>query len=139
ATCGLMDEVLVAFGSAWLGEAFGASLAERGVSLGIGTLGGVLGLVGLDRALAAGADPVRRLRAVSAASLVAFAAWLASPTLLLSTAALFLLEVALSQLYPLAMAQAHRALPGRSARVEAVAALLAPFDLVAPVLLGLVA
>lgn len=139
ATCGLLDEVFVAFGSAWLGRVHGATLAERGISLGIGTLGGILGLLWLDRALAAGADPVRRLRAVSAASLVGFAAWLAAPNLLVSTAALFVLELTTAQLYPLAMAQAHRALPGRSARVEAVAAFLAPFDLLAPVALGWVA
>ncbi|MCB9677682.1 MAG: MFS transporter [Alphaproteobacteria bacterium] len=139
ALCGLLDEVFVALGAAWLEERFGATAAERGFALSLGTVGGVAGLAVLERGLSRGGDPMRWLRGASGGSIVALVAWLAAPDLVSSTVALVVLEALVVMLYPLAQARAYRALPGRSALVAALGGLLAPVDFVAPVLLGWIA
>ena len=53
--------------------------------------------------------------------------------------ALFLCGLGSSVHYPLAVAAAHRALPGRPGRVEALQHLLSPLELAAPVVFGLLA
>lgn len=137
--CGLLDEIFVAFGSAWLEQAYGATLGQRGLVLGLGTAGGLVGLVWLEHALARGADPRRWLIGTSVATLAVLVAWVAAPTLWTSAALLVVLEVVAAQLYPLAEAQAYRALPGRAAMVDAIAGLYAPIGLAIPVGVGLVA
>lgn len=53
--------------------------------------------------------------------------------------ALFILGLGVAPWYPLAQAQAYAALPGRSGTVGALQALFAPIEIVAPLLIGLVA
>lgn len=137
--CGLLDETFVALASAWLAARFGASLALRGLILGGATAGGIAGLAGLDRALAAGQSPRRLLAGFSAATLLVLGAWMSAPDLFTSTVLLVLLEGVVAPLYPLAQAEAFRALPGRAPLIEAMQGLLSPLDWALPVVLGAVA
>jgi MFS family permease len=139
ALCGLLDETFVALASAWLARAFDASLAVRGAVVGGATLGGVLGLVVLERLLARGTPGRTLLLLASCATGIGLAAWLAAPTLATSALLLFALEAVAAPLYPLAQAEAFRALPDRAALVEALQSVLAPVDWLLPVALGLLA
>jgi MFS family permease len=136
--CGMLDEVLVAFAALHLEAGLGASLAERGLALGGLSAGGLVGLVVSERLLRR-LDPLRLLRWSSALCSVCFAAWLCAASVAASGALLALVGCFASPLYPIAKAQAYRALPGRSGLVVAGSQLLAPLELVAPLALGLVA
>ena len=136
--CGLMDEILVAFGALFLRDRVGADVGERAAILTALMVGAGLGLPVADRLLRRA--PPRRLLAASAllAGLF-FAAWLRARTPLASGALLFATGFFASMHYPLAKAQAYRALPESSATVNALLTAGGALMLPVPLLLGLVA
>lgn len=137
--CSLLDEIVIAFGALHLEERLGASVHERGAVLGALLAGELAGLVLLER-LAARTAPLRLLAGTSAASLVLHLAWVQSDSLASSALLAFLSGAALSPLYPLAMAQAYAAAPGRPALVNALGSLLSPIEwALLPVLAGVLA
>jgi len=131
----LLDEVLVAFAMVKLGD---ASALERAFAVGAWTAGLVGGLFVLERF-------VDRLdsRKVLLASSVVVAASLSTIActrdVVTASVALFVLGASSSTLHPLASARAYASLPGRPALVNAVAAGLMPFHMLAPLLLGALA
>lgn len=133
--CDLLDELLVILASVHLRDQLGASAAARSLALGGFVVGGLVGLALVERWL--GQVPPRRLVAGSAlACAAALAAWLAAPTLWLAALGLALVGATAAPLYPLTMAQAYAALPGRSGAVHAVARVFAPLALATPWLLA---
>jgi len=133
--CFLLDEPLVAFGAIALAR-FGGAPVLRYLALSSWMVGGLIGVAAVDR-LVTRVKPVVLLSVFSAAATVAALALAAAPSLPLASAAMFVVGLVASPLYPLAKAQAYRALPGESELVGAVDAVLLPFELVAPVALGL--
>ena len=136
--CNLMDEILVAFGALHLRDDLGADGPTRAVILACGMLGGLLGLVVLDRLLVRFA-PLPLLRLASAATAVSYVAWLSVESAVASGLWLFATGLFASALYPLTKAQAYRALPGRSGLLNALGHVFTPLDLALPLLLGLLA
>lgn len=136
--CGMLDEVLVAFAALHLEISLGASVAQRSVALGGLMVGGMAGLLASDRLLRRLA-PLALLAGSSALCAVCYAAWLATSSLPASAALLAAVGFSASPLYPIAKAQAYRALPGRSGLVVAGAQLFAPLELAMPLGLGLAA
>lgn len=136
--CSLLDEIVVAFGALYLREQFGADAVARSLVLMSLMAGALLGLVLLDRGLSR-YRPMVLLRLCSTGAGIAYLAWLFAPTLVASGVCFFMTGVFAAPLYPLAKAQAYRALPGQSGMVNAVGAAFIPLDLLAPLLLGLVA
>jgi FSR family fosmidomycin resistance protein-like MFS transporter len=136
--CGLLDETLVAFGALHLTDGLGASVHARDAALGALLGGNVVGAVATERLLAHVA-PVRLLLGLSAASAIALVAWIAAPSLGLGIPALAAVGVCSAGHYAIAKAQAYRAWPDRSGAVNAVRTLFLPFDVLAPIGLGLVA
>jgi fucose permease len=98
----------------------------------------LVGLATTERLLSR-IEPLRLLRAAGLACAAAYALWLVAPSLALSSGLLFLVGFFAAPLYPIAKAQAYRALPGQSGMVNAVAHVFAPLDLAMPVVLGVVA
>lgn len=136
--CGLLDEILVAFGSLHLRDRLGASVHERSLILMLCTAGSMVGLAIADRLLAR-VRPLRLLRACAAGGAAAYVAWVFAPSVAASSVLLFLTGLLCAPLYPIAMAQAYRALPGQPGMVNAMGHLFGPLDLLAPLLLGAVA
>ena len=136
--CSLLDEIVVAFGALYLRDQFDADAMARGLVLMALMAGTLLGLALLDRALRR-YRPLALLRLCSAGAGVAYLAWLFAPTLLASAVCFFVTGMFAAPLYPLAKAQAYRALPGQSGMVNAVGSAFIPLDLLTPVILGFVA
>ena len=137
--CSLLDETFVALAALHLEAAYGAVESTRGLILALLTGSTVLGLVATERALAAGVVPMRLLRVVALACTACFLAWWAAPDLRTSAAALLALGLCIGPLWPIAMAQAFRALPGRGAIVEVAQIPFGLFDVVLPLLIGWIA
>lgn len=136
--CSLLDEILVTFGGLHLRVNLGADTAERSLVLMAFVAGAGFGLLAVERALAR--VPARRiLLAAGAAGTLGYAVWLALPVLWMSGLAMFVVGFVTAPLYPIAMAQAYRALPDQSGMVNALSSMFAPFDLALPLALGAVA
>ena len=101
-------------------------------------LGGVVGLVFLDRLLARFA-PLQLLVAAGLGSSVCYVAWLTASSVTGSAVWLFATGLFAGALYPLAKARAYRALPDRSGMLNAMAHVFTPLDIALPLLLGFVA
>jgi len=137
---GLLDEVLVAFAAVHLAALSPgpASIVWRQAALGALIVGGVVGLVALERVVEdARAGRVLQLACVLA--LLSSVALALAPDLLIASVALFVLGASSAVLHPLVKARAYTSLPGRPMLVNAVAAALVPLDALAPLVLGAIA
>ncbi len=135
---GLMDEVMAAFAAVHLYAHVTRDPFELAVATGCWIGGGLAGVAVLERALARVA-PARALAFAGAAAIPAFGAFMAARDLPSACAWLALLGALVSTYYPLVQARAYAALPGHPGVVNAVAALLSPLDLAAPLALGVLA
>lgn len=136
--CGLLDEIFAAFGALWLRDRFPADPNAVTKGLAACTIGGVLGLLLLKRLLAR-LSPRVLLALSCLGAFGCYAAWLTSSTVLGSTLAMGALGVFIAWQYPLVQAQAYRAAGGRSGLVAALSPVVTSFELVSPLVLGLVA
>jgi hypothetical protein len=134
---GLLDEVLVAFSAVHL-HGIGATASERSWAIAAWVGGGFVGLAGLER-FAAPASARRVLLGASAATGVEIVGLAVTHSPRVATCALLLVGVTGSVLHPLTKTRAYAALPGRPALVNAVGSALLPFDMAAPIVLGIVA
>ncbi len=134
----MLDEIFLGFAALYLTDVVGMHVATASLLLGGQTIGGLIGLVALDRIL----GRVRRERLLFGASLLTLASAISLLTVrwLPATAlALFGIGISASCWYPLAAAAAYEALPGRSGTVRAVKSLGTPFEIALPLLVGFVA
>jgi MFS family permease len=138
ALCDLLDEILVVFASLHVRIELGASPVWQSVILTGLVVGGIVGLAVLDRLLTRHSD-TRLLVWCCATTAVTYAAWLASPSLLVSAILIVPVGATSAALYPLAAARAYARCPGRSGVVLAASHLFTPFGLMLPWLLGMVA
>ena len=136
--CGLLDEIFVAFAALHLDAYLGAGAAGRALVLGVFLACNSIALVVIERLLLR-MDGRTLLAWLAGAGMVALAAWIAAPSLAWSVVLAGLLGFTVAGQYPLAKAQAYRAAPGRPGTVNALAAMLGPLDLVAPLVLAFVA
>jgi MFS family permease len=138
AACGLLDEILVAFGALYLREALGADLATRSLILMLFSGGIGLGLLLTDRWL--GRVSAMLILGISSAACIGFyLAWIMAPSLWLSGLLMFGVGVFTAPLYPIAKAQVYRELPERSGMVNALTTVFTSVELAVPLLLGLIA
>ena len=138
ALCDLLDEILVVFASLHVRIELGASPAWQSAILAGLVIGGIAGLVVLDRLLARVTETTL-LIACGLVCTVAYVAWLAAPSLLASALLIVPVGATSATLYPLASARAYARCPGRSGIVLAGGHLFTPLGLALPWLLGLVA
>lgn len=136
--CSLLDEVLIAFGALFMRDHLGADNATRSLILMSMMIGATLGLILFERMLSR-AEPLSLLKVAGLGTIVAYLGWLTSDTPIASGVWMFWVGFFSSSLYPIAKAQAYRALPGSSGMVNAVRHVFTPLDLLLPLLLGLVA
>jgi DHA1 family inner membrane transport protein len=130
--CTLMDEIFVAFAALHIAERFSADPQARALVLGAFLAGGTCGLLAQERALASVA-PRRLLAALAGACAAAYLAWIAAPSLAISAVLAAVVGLTCAGQYPLAQAQAYRAVPGRGGVVNALSALLTPVEVALPI------
>jgi predicted MFS family arabinose efflux permease len=135
ALCDLLDEILVIFASLHLRDTLGLGPVARGAILAGFVAGGALGLLAVERLLRR-APPVRVLFASSVACAALYLHWLSVSAPVPSALLFAAVGATAAPLYPLAMAQAYAALPGRSGAVNAAASLFAPLQIAAPLAIG---
>jgi predicted MFS family arabinose efflux permease len=135
AFCDLLDELLVVFASLHLRDDLGAGPTERAVVLGAFIVGGAAGVLWSERLLRRHA-PLRVLAGFAAACVASYLLWVAMPTWWLSAVAMLAVGATASPLYPIAVAKAYAALPGRSGAVNAAGHLFTPVAMALPWLLG---
>jgi predicted MFS family arabinose efflux permease len=136
--CGLLDEVLVAFGALWLSERLGADATVRAAILTSWVVGSFAGAALLARA-AGRFRPTTLLTLSGLGCAVAYSAWLAMWTPVASALALAIAGLFAAAHYPLLQARAFAAMPGRPNVVLAAGALFQTLDLALPLLVGFVA
>lgn len=136
--CGLLDEVLVAFGALFLTERLGAGATGRAAILSAWVLGAIAGAVMLER-FASRFRPATLLAVSGLGCAVAYSAWLACTTWLASALALGVAGMFASAHYPLLRARAFAALPDRPHVVLAVGSLFSAVELLLPLAVGGVA
>ncbi|MBZ0230877.1 MAG: MFS transporter [Deltaproteobacteria bacterium] len=136
--CDWLDEILVVLAVVHMREHLGAGAVERSLVIGAYVAGSLVGLAALERALAR--FPAHHILVGSAAACAAaFGLWLVAPTVWLSAVLLAVVGVTAAPLYPLTMAQAYAASPGRSGAVHAAGRVLTPLSLGVPWLLAWIA
>jgi fucose permease len=138
AMCDLLDEIVIVFAALHLRDSLDAGPIARSIVLGTGIVGAVAGVLLTDRLLSR-IEPLRLLVATSIACAVVYVAWLVAPVVWLSALLFFLVGVTAAPMYPIASAQAYRALPGRSGTVNAAGHCFTPLTLAAPWALGVLA
>jgi MFS family permease len=134
----MLDEIFLTFLVLYLRDVLHASPFVSGLTVGIGMVGGFLGLFLLDRLLGRVA-PLRLLRIASLLALVGVLGLLLVRALWFVPLAFFIVSLGSACLYPIVEAQAYARLPGRSAMMRFISSLGQPFEIVLPVLIGIVA
>ena len=133
--CELMDEILVVFASLHLRDELGVGPATQALVLGCFTVWSMLGLALVERYLSRH-DPLRVLQVAAAACALTYLLWLTTTSIAASATLLFVVGLTCAPLYPIAMAQAYRALPGASGTVHAVGNVFMPATVVLTLGLG---
>jgi FSR family fosmidomycin resistance protein-like MFS transporter len=133
-----LDEMFLAFSALLLQDRLGMSPAAISVALGIQVTGGLVGLLLLER-FGHRFQPSRLLGWLALVTLAGLSLLVLSPTPLLAIIALWITGVGASGWYPIASAEAYRALPGRLGTVRAIYSLGTPLEVAVPLLIGLAA
>ncbi|MEM1024997.1 MAG: MFS transporter [Myxococcota bacterium] len=137
ASCDLTDELLALLAALHLAAQGAPPSLVAGV-LGAGVVGSLVGAALTERAL--GFLSARTILVASAAAAIGLlGAWVGAEPGLLSILLFFGLGAAVSPHYPIAMAEAYGAHPGRSGTVNAALHVFTPITITAPLLLGLLA
>lgn len=143
--CTMLDEVFLAFMGLYLRDALRATPWEISLALGSFLIGGMVGLVILDRMhtwLVRREGKVRGERVLpwlAVLVLVNIAILLVARNLPITIMALFFVGAGAAGWYPLAKAAAYDTRPGRTGVVRAVISVGAPFETVLPALVGIIA
>lgn len=138
ALCDLLDEILVVFATIHVRDHLGAGATVLSALVGAMVVGGMIGLVVVERLLLHRRDTTLLIGFATATAL-AFVAWIAAPTAWLSVALMFPVGFCAAPLYPLAAAQAFARRPSQSGTVLAAGHLFTPLGLGLPWLVGVVA
>lgn len=133
----MQDKILVAFGSIYLKQLFGANLAARSAIFTGLVVGVVGGLLVIDFILPY-VRPVKLLFITAAIGTLLYFGWLATNSLIFSGILLFLFGFTTAGFFPIIKSQSYRSMPGRSGAVNAVASLFAVFEIILPSVIGLV-
>lgn len=136
--CGLLDEVLVAFGALSLSERLEADATQRAAILSAWVVGGLLGTALLER-VAHRFRPSTLLMVSGLGCTVAYTAWLTTTTWLTSAVLLGVAGLFGATHFPLLRARAFAAMPERPNVVLAAGALFGSLELALPLLVGVVA
>ena len=143
--CTMLDEVFLAFMGLYLRDALHTTTLQMSIALGSFLVGGMIGLVILDRMHTMAAQRGKEIRGervlfwLALGVLANIAILLIAHTLWATTVTLFLIGAGAAGWYPLAKAAAYDMRPGKTGLVRAVIAVGAPFETVLPTIVGIIA
>ncbi|HET9919719.1 MAG TPA: MFS transporter [Ktedonobacteraceae bacterium] len=136
----MVDEVFLGFEALYLRDVLHTSQEAVALIVAIQMVGAMLGLFALDHVVSRmHIAPHRLLRWLALLTLVGVIAFLATRSTVFAASALFIISLSAAGWYPIAKGQAYARLPGRSGTVRAVVSLGAPFDMLLPGIVGLIA
>jgi predicted MFS family arabinose efflux permease len=133
-----LDEVFLGFAALYLRDRLHASVEATELALMAGLVGGLVGLVLLERALRRIAGP-QMLSAILLVTVAGVATFLLAPNAALAAAALFVTYLVSASWYPIAQAAAYATRPGQSGTVLSIGAIGAPFEIALPGVVGFLA
>lgn len=142
----LMDEMFLGFAGLFLSDIVGVQPSLISLALSAPVIGGLLSLGLMERfdkltssRFPNRLTPVRLLGGASLVTLAGLLCLLTARTLWPALIGLFFTGLGAAPWYPIAKAQAYTLLPGRVGTVRALQAVFTPFEIGAPLLIGLVA
>ncbi|HEY7343605.1 MAG TPA: hypothetical protein VH591_22240 [Ktedonobacterales bacterium] len=139
----MVDEIFLGFTGLLLHDRLHATIASVSLILALGMIGGMVGLLALERLLARNpaqqAIGVRLLPWLALMTLVGIVALLLAQALWLAAVALFVIGLGATGWYPVARAATYDRLPGRAGLARAITGLVMPIELILPALVGLLA
>lgn len=134
----LLDELFLGFAGLFLVDRVGLLPSTLSLALLAPIVGGLLSL-GLMERFGKTVAPVRLLGGAAWVALAGLLGLITAQTLWPALIGLFLTGLGAAPWYPIAKAQAYTLLPGRSGTIGALQSLFTPFEIAAPLLIGLVA
>lgn len=139
----MVDEIFLGFTGLLLHDRLHATIASVSLILALGMVGGMVGLLALERLLAYTPEQrqigVRLLPWLALMTLVGIVALLLAQALWLAAVALFVIGLGATGWYPVARAATYDRLPGRTGLARAITGLVMPLELILPALVGLLA
>lgn len=135
----MLDEVFIVYATFYLRDVISVNTGVIGILLAIHMIGGFVELFVLDRVLLQRMTPERLLTWLALLVIASMVGFLTLRSILWAAIMLFFLGLGVAGLYPIATAQAYKQFPGRSGTVRAVMSLGAPFEVVLPYIVGVVA
>lgn len=135
----MADEVFLAFATLYLHDVLYASQIVIGLLVTILMIGGLLGLIVLDRFLIRHVKPHIILRWSAVVTMIGLLGFLTTHSLWVAGCMLFIIGSSVSCWYPLAKGQAYAMLPGKSGTVRAVCDLCGMPFLLLPTIVGFLA
>lgn len=136
ALCDLLDDMVVVFAVLHMRDDLGFAAETRSAVVAAGVVGSILGVVLTERSAA---PPRRILIGSSLFCAAAYGGWILTSDPWLSGALFAMVGLGAAPMYPLTVARAYAAWPGRSGAVNAVGHLFSPLTLAAPAVVGFVA
>jgi MFS family permease len=139
----MVDEIFLGFTGLLLRDRLHATIASISLILALGMIGGMVGLLLLERLLARHPQQqqigVRLLPWLAVMTLAGIVTLLLSQALWLAAAALFVIGLGATGWYPVARAATYDRLPGRAGLARAITGLVMPIELLLPAIVGLLA
>jgi hypothetical protein len=136
----MVDEIFLGFTGLLLRDRLHASITTTSLILALGMIGGMIGLIALERLLARRPESqhlgIRLLPWLALLTLAGVAALLLAQDLWLAALALGAIGFGATGWYPVAKAAAYGRLPGRPGMLLAITGLLTPLELVLPAVVG---
>lgn len=139
----MVDEIFLGFTGLLLRERLHATFAGISLILALGMVGGMVGLLALERVLARYANQqqvgIRLLPWLALLTLAGFSALLIAQALWIAAIALFVIGLGTTNWYPIARAATYDRLPGQAGLARATTGLIMPLELALPAVVGLLA
>lgn len=139
----MVDEIFLGFTGLLLHDRLHATIASVSLILALGMVGGMVGLLALERLLARTPEQqmigVRLLPWLALMTLAGIVTLLLAQALWLAALALFVIGLGATSWYPVARAATYDRLPGRAGLARAITGLVMPIELMLPALVGLLA
>lgn len=139
----MVDEIFLGFAGLMLHDRLHATVQSTSLILALGMIGGMVGLLMLERVLARSSDQqragIRLLPWLALLTLAGIVALLLAQALWLGAVALFAIGLGATGWYPVARAATYERLPGHAGLARAITGLVMPLELILPAVVGVLA
>ncbi len=135
----MLDEIFIVYATLYMRDMRHMHPNLIGLLLTIHMIGAFVGLFVLDRTLLQHVTPQRLLIGLALIIIAGMVCFLTLHAIWFTGLALFVIGIGAVGLYPIALGQAYKCYPGRSGLVRTVISVGAPFEVLLPSIVGIVA